>query len=92
MERMTMVKKNLKDKMKRRERCDAIIDSLQNMADQSGKNVRRCKSFVSLDVNDDFDEMGDENYDNKSLGHGNHFGKSRNHRHEGTKKDGQFIQ
>jgi hypothetical protein len=88
---MTMVKKNWR--LRWRQERDVMLKLIVcKIGLIKIETIRRCKSFVSLDVNDDFDEMGDENYDNKSLGHGNHFGKSRNHRHEGTKKDGQFIQ
>jgi hypothetical protein len=88
---MTMVKKiwRLKWRQERDVMLKLIVCKIGLIKIET---IRRCKSFVSLDVNDDFDEMGDENYDNESLGHGNQFGKSRNHRHERIRNDGQFIQ
>ena len=57
---------------------------MRNRANQGRNNIRKHERHVNLVVGDDFDEMGDENYDSASLSHGDQFGKPRNHRYEGV--------
>jgi hypothetical protein len=57
---------------------------LRNRANQGRNNIRKHERHVNLVVGDDFDEMGDENYDSASLSHEDQFGKPRNHRYEGV--------
>jgi hypothetical protein len=56
-------------------------------ADQSGNNVKMYERHVYLDIDDDFDGIGDQNYDNAPLDHGDQFGQPRNYRYEGVMRD-----
>jgi len=60
---------------------------LRNRANQGRNNIRKHERHVNLVVDDDFDEMGDKNYDSASLSRGDQFGKPRNHRYEGVMRD-----
>ncbi|KAG6782162.1 hypothetical protein POTOM_011553 [Populus tomentosa] len=77
---VNMVIRNLKDRIERKKH-DVGIDSLQNKVDLGGNNVRRRERYVSPIVDDDFNKMGDENYNNASLGHEDQFGHPRNHKY-----------
>jgi hypothetical protein len=87
MERLNRVIDNLEDSKEIRESFDAEIDGLRNRVDQCGNNVRKCERCVSPHVDDDFDEMGDGNYDSVTLGHKDQFGHLRNDRYGGVMKD-----
>ena len=74
MENMNKVIKNLNDKKKRKERCDAKIDGLWNKVDRGGKNVKRYERYINPIIDDNFDGIDDENYNSASLGHEDQFG------------------
>lgn len=76
--------------IEKRKRCDAKIDGLRNKAGQSGNIIRRHERCANPNDDDDFDGMSDENFDGVSLGHGDQFGKPRNHRYGGAMRDRQF--
>lgn len=75
-----------------KERRDAQINGLHNRVDLGGKNVKRRERSVSPVVDDNFDEMGNADYNIVLLGYRDHLGQSRNHGYEGVIRDGQFNQ
>jgi hypothetical protein len=60
--------------MVRREGHDAEIHHLLNRVSWGGNNARRHERYVSAIVDDDFDKISNENYDNVSLSHKDQFG------------------
>nr|TKS15300.1 hypothetical protein D5086_0000033370 [Populus alba] len=74
---VNMVIRNLKDRIERKEH-DVGIDSLQNKADLGGNNVRRRESYASPIVDNDFNEVGDKNYNSAPLSYEDQFGHPRN--------------
>lgn len=75
-----------------KERRDAQINGLHNRVDLGGKNVKRRERSVSPVVDDNFDEMGNANYNIVLLGYRDQLGQARNHGYEGVIRDGQFNQ
>ena len=45
---------------------------------------------VFLDIDDDFDGIGDQNYNNALLDHEDQFGQLRNYRYEGVMRERKF--
>jgi hypothetical protein len=73
--------RDVQDRLERLERCDNENDGLWNTACIKGSNVRISERHINANFNDFIDDnanVGDDEFNNIAVGHGDRFWQPRN--------------